>query len=179
MKKKDTDMARLATKLILTASLLAVAACGKKKLEDTPPPPIENSAGPVEDNSGNIGNEVVPGSQADFLAKVTSDRVLFALDEDVLTDDDRATLDSQVGWLQQYPNVRITIEGHCDERGTRDYNIALGDRRANAAKTYLVSRGVSVSRISTVSYGKERPEAVGSDEAAWAQNRRAVTVTLG
>ena len=170
-------MARLASKLILTASLLAVAACGKKAVVDTPPPPQETTT--TETTDTNIGNAVVPGSQADFLAKVTSDRVLFALDEDTLTDDDRATLDSQVGWLQQYPNVRVTVEGHCDERGTRDYNIALGDRRANAAKTYLVSRGVSVSRISNVSYGKERPEAVGSDEAAWAQNRRAVTVTLG
>ena len=170
-------MARLASKLILTASLLAVAACGKKAVVDTPPPPQETTT--TETTDTNIGNEVVPGSQADFLAKVTSDRVLFALDEDTLTDDDRATLDSQVGWLQQYPNVRVTVEGHCDERGTRDYNIALGDRRANAAKTYLVSRGVAAGRINTVSYGKESPAATGSDEAAWAQNRRAVTVTLG
>ena len=170
-------MARLASKLILTASLLAVAACGKKAVVDTPPPPQETTT--TETTDTGIGNEVVPGSQADFLAKVTSDRVLFALDEDTLTDDDRATLDSQVGWLQQYPNVRVTVEGHCDERGTRDYNIALGDRRANAAKTYLVSRGVAAGRINTVSYGKESPAATGSDEAAWAQNRRAVTVTLG
>jgi len=170
-------MARLASKLILTASLLAVAACGKKQIADAPPPPQETTT--TETTDTNIGNEVVPGSQADFLAKVTSDRVLFALDEDTLTDDDRATLDSQVGWLQQYPNVRVTVEGHCDERGTRDYNIALGDRRANAAKTYLVSRGVAAGRINTVSYGKESPAATGSDEAAWAQNRRAVTVTLG
>lgn len=170
-------MARLATKLILTASLLAVAACGKKEVADAPPPPVDNTQPEVVDSG--VSNVPVPGSQADFLAKVSSDRVFFGLDEDVLTDDDRATLDSQVAWLQQYPNVRATIEGHCDERGTRDYNIALGDRRANAAKTYLVSRGVSAGRLNTVSYGKERPEATGSDESAWAQNRRAVTVTLG
>ncbi|MBB5687584.1 peptidoglycan-associated lipoprotein Pal [Sphingobium boeckii] len=171
-------MARLATKLILTASLLAVAACGKKEVADAPPPPVDNSTGTEVVDTG-VDNVPVPGSQGDFLAKVSSDRVFFGLDEDVLTDDDRATLDSQVGWLQQYPNVRATIEGHCDERGTRDYNIALGDRRANAAKSYLISKGVAAGRLTTVSYGKERPDAVGSDESAWAQNRRAVTVTLG
>ena len=171
-------MARLATKLILTASLLAVAACGKKQVAETPPLPVDpTTETEVVDNG--VGNVPLPGSQGDFLAKVSSDRVFFGLDEDVLTDDDRSTLDSQVAWLQQYPNVRATIEGHCDERGTRDYNIALGDRRANAAKTYLVSRGVSAARLNTVSYGKERPDATGSDESAWAQNRRAVTVTLG
>ena len=90
----------------------------------------------------------------------------------------RAILDSQAQWLQRYPNVRITIEGHCDERGTREYNLALGDRRANAAKNYLAARGVSPERMNVISYGKERPAALGSDEAAWAQNRRAVTVTI-
>ncbi|MGZ3266268.1 MAG: OmpA family protein, partial [Croceibacterium sp.] len=80
--------------------------------------------------------------------------------------------------MLQYPNIRATIEGHCDERGTREYNIALGDRRANAAKNYLVSLGVPAARLTTVSYGKERPVALGSDEASWAKNRRAVTVVL-
>ena len=83
---------------------------------------------------------------------------------------------SQAAWLQRYPNVRVTIEGHADERGTREYNLALGDRRANAAKNYLASRGISPSRMAVISWGKERPEALGSDESAWAQNRRAVTV---
>jgi peptidoglycan-associated lipoprotein len=85
-------------------------------------------------------------------------------------------LDSQVAWLQRNPNVRVTIEGHADERGTREYNLALGDRRANAAKNYLAARGISPSRMTTISWGKERPVAEGSDESAWGQNRRAVTV---
>jgi peptidoglycan-associated lipoprotein len=87
-------------------------------------------------------------------------------------------LDTQAAWLSKYPNVHITIEGHCDERGTREYNLALGDRRANAAKNYLAEHGVSADRISTISYGKERPIALGSTPDAWAQNRRAVTVVI-
>ena len=109
---------------------------------------------------------------------MSSDRIFFGLDQYDVDAEDQATLQSQAAWLQQNPNVRITIEGHADERGTRDYNIALGDRRANAAKNYLASLGISPSRINTVSYGKERPAALGSDEASWAQNRRAVTVTV-
>ncbi|MBN9918186.1 peptidoglycan-associated lipoprotein Pal, partial [Listeria monocytogenes] len=85
-------------------------------------------------------------------------------------------LDSQAQWLTRYPNVPVSLEGHCDERGTREYNLALGDRRALAAKNYLAARGVAPGRISTISYGKERPIALGSDEASWAQNRRAVTI---
>jgi len=90
----------------------------------------------------------------------------------------RAIIDSQAEWLARNPNVRITIEGHCDERGTREYNLALGDRRANSAKNYLAARGVSASRMTTISYGSERPVAQGSDDAAWAENRRAVTIVL-
>ena len=90
----------------------------------------------------------------------------------------RAILDSQAQWLNAHPNARITIEGHCDERGTREYNLALGDRRANAAKNYLAARGISPTRITTISYGKERPIALGSDEGSWAQNRRAVTIVI-
>ncbi|MEL0251277.1 MAG: peptidoglycan-associated lipoprotein Pal, partial [Novosphingobium sp.] len=91
---------------------------------------------------------------------------------------DQGILQSQASWLARYPNKSVTIEGHCDERGTRDYNIALGERRANSAKNYLVSLGVSPSRITVVSYGKERPLALGSDEESYARNRRAVTVTI-
>ena len=95
-----------------------------------------------------------------------------------MREDGRQTLNRQAEWLKKYGNYQITIEGHCDERGTRDYNIALGERRANAAKNYLVSLGVDPSRITVVSYGKERPLALGSDEDSWARNRRAVTVTV-
>jgi peptidoglycan-associated lipoprotein len=104
------------------------------------------------------------------------DRVFFDTDEYGIDDRDRATLDTQAAWLQRNPNVRVTIEGHADERGTREYNLALGERRASAAAAYLQGRGIAASRITTISWGKERPEALGSDEGAWAQNRRAVTV---
>jgi peptidoglycan-associated lipoprotein len=107
---------------------------------------------------------------------VPSDRVFFDTDMYNVDDQDRRTLDAQADWLQRYPNVRFTIEGHADERGTREYNLALGDRRANAAKNYLQSRGIDPSLMTVISWGKERPEALGSDETAWAQNRRAVTV---
>ena len=109
---------------------------------------------------------------------VTSDTVNFGTDMYDIDATARGILDSQADWLQRYPAARITIEGHCDERGTREYNLALGDRRANSAKNYLVARGIAASRITTISYGKERPLALGSDEASWAQNRRAVTVVL-
>ena len=89
--------------------------------------------------------------------------------------DSQATLDRQATWLQKFPSVRVSIEGHCDERGTREYNLALGERRANAVKDYLVARGVDGGRVSTISYGKEKPVALGNDKAAWSQNRRGVT----
>ena len=168
-------MARLGTKLVLVASLALMAtACAKKKPADLPPPPGE----PTGQTDTGTGNVAVPGSQADFLAKVSSDRVFFDLDQYDVDAEDRATLESQSAWLKQYPNVRVTIEGHADERGTREYNLALGERRANAAKNYLASLGIAEGRISTISYGKERPDALGSDETSWARNRRAVTVTV-
>jgi peptidoglycan-associated lipoprotein len=117
----------------------------------------------------------VPGSKEDFVANV-GDRVFFAFDKSDLSADSRRTLERQAAWLKQWSNQRLTIEGHCDERGTREYNLALGERRANAAKDYLVAQGISASRLSTISYGKERPVVLGSNEAAWAQNRRGVSV---
>ena len=105
-----------------------------------------------------------------------ADRVFFELDSYSIDGEDRATLDAQAAWLSRYPDVRVTIEGHADERGTREYNLALGDRRANAARDYLQSRGVSPARMTTISWGKERPQNPASNEEAWAQNRRAVTV---
>jgi peptidoglycan-associated lipoprotein len=116
-----------------------------------------------------------PGSQQDLAANV-GDRVFFGYDQVDLTSEARATLDRQAQWLKQYGNVSVTIEGHSDERGTREYNLALGDRRASAAKNYLVARGISPNRIATLSYGKERPAIGASGEQAWAQNRRAVTM---
>ena len=102
----------------------------------------------------------------------------FAYNEYAVQDDDKATLQKQAAWLSRYPGVRVTVEGHCDERGTREYNLALGARRANAVKEYLVSLGVSTARVDTISYGKERPICTESNEACWSQNRRGVTVIV-
>ncbi|GLV22505.1 outer membrane lipoprotein Omp16 [Sphingobium sp. TomMM35A] len=164
--------------LLIAVSVLALAACGKKAPKDLPPPPATDSSAQTGTGTGTGTGAPVKGSQEDFVASVSSDRIFFDTDQYDVDAQDQQTLQSQAAWLQQNPNVRVTIEGHADERGTRDYNIALGDRRANAAKNYLASLGIDPSRINTVSYGKERPAALGSDEAAWAQNRRAVTVTV-
>ena len=116
-----------------------------------------------------------PGSQQDFVVNV-GDRVFFETDSTELTVQARATLDKQAQWLQQYGNYTFTIEGHADERGTREYNIALGARRANTVRDFLARNGVTAQRVRTVSYGKERPVAVCNDISCWSQNRRAVTV---
>ena len=121
---------------------------------------------------------MLAGSQEDFVRSISADRIFFDTDRFNIDTQDQVTLQSQAQWLAKYPNTQITIEGHADERGTRDYNLALGERRANSAKNYLGSLGVNAARIQTVSYGKERPQAMGSDEQAWAQNRRAVTITV-
>ncbi|HEX8622329.1 MAG TPA: peptidoglycan-associated lipoprotein Pal [Allosphingosinicella sp.] len=166
----------------IAAALALTAGCGKKAPKELPPPPQEQTDGETtgEDNAsaGGVGTEALPGSREAFIAAVGmgGDRVFFDTDQYDLDDRDRSTLDAQAAWLRSNPSVRVTIEGHADERGTRDYNLALGDRRANAAKNYLAARGVSAGRMTVISYGKERPEALGSDETAWAQNRRAVTV---
>jgi len=168
--------------LAATAAALALAGCAKKPPKMLPPPPASGTAdagmgqGPGGPGSGGVGAAALPGSRADFIAAVPSDRVYFALDSYSIDDKDRQVLDAQAAWLARNPRVRVTIEGHCDERGTREYNLALGDRRANAAKNYLASRGVDPARMAVISYGKERPEALGSDEESWAKNRRAVTV---
>ncbi len=169
-------MAPLITRsLLIGTALVALAACSKKAPEELPPPPVETATPtpPPPPPSG-----PAKGSQEDFLANVSSDRIFFDTDKYDVDAEDQATLSSQAQWLMQNPSVRVTVEGHCDERGTRDYNLALGERRANAAKNYLASLGIDPSRITTISYGKERPVALGSDESAWAQNRRAVTVTI-
>ena len=173
---KETLM-KLNRPLLIAVSVLALAACGKKAPKDLPPPPATDSSAQTGTGTGTTTG-AVKGSQEDFVASVSSDRIFFDTDQYDVDAQDQQTLQSQAAWLQQNPNVRVTIEGHADERGTRDYNIALGDRRANAAKNYLASLGIDPSRINTVSYGKERPAALGSDESAWAQNRRAVTVTV-
>ena len=164
-------MARLTTTLIVTAALVATAACSPKPKQIPPAPGQDTTTGggPVTEDS------VAPGSRADFERSVTSNTINFALDKYDIDARAREILDSQAAWLAKWPNVPVSLEGHCDERGTREYNLALGDRRANAAKNYLVARGVNPGRISTISYGKERPEIPHSDEQSYAQNRRGVT----
>ncbi|CAM4011703.1 Peptidoglycan-associated lipoprotein [Novosphingobium lubricantis] len=159
----------------LAAMTLGLGACASKPKELPPEPGATTSQ---TTPAPYTPSGPVPGSQADFLASVLSDTINFDTDRYNIDAADQGVLQSQAQWLARYPAKAITIEGHCDERGTRDYNIALGERRANAAKNYLVSLGVSPGRITTVSYGKERPIALGSDEQSWARNRRAVTVTV-
>ena len=164
-------------KLAAMAAVLVVAGCASKPKpapEAPPPPPPPSSAvqGPVE-------STVVPGRVQDFRVNV-GDTVHFEYDKYTVTSEDRDVLQRQAAWLQKYPQVRVTVEGHCDERGTREYNLALGARRANAVKEYLVNLGVSSARVGTISYGKERPICTESNESCWSQNRRGVTtITSG
>jgi len=155
--KKMMHVTRLA--MVLVAAL-AIAGCART----------------AEDAQANAGGAATPGSQQDFVVNV-GDRVFFETDSTELTTQSRATLDKQAQWLTTYSNYsQFTIEGHADERGTREYNIALGARRAQAVRDYLASRGIQPQRMRTISYGKERPVAVCNDISCWSQNRRAVTV---
>ena len=124
------------------------------------------------------GDDLGPDAAAtqDYLVGTIGDRVQFGYDSYTLTNDARQVLLAQAKWLQRFPELTVTVEGHCDERGTREYNLALGERRASSVKTYLAALGVDPTRINVVSYGKERPVEAGSNDAAWAKNRRAVTV---
>ena len=164
---------------------LGVSACATKKKDLPPPPPaaatVTPDATPAPGDGAvpppvSVGSANIPGSVADFVAQSGSDHVLFGYDSYELDDTARVVLGKQAEWLARYPAVRITVEGHADERGTREYNLALGDRRATAAKNFLAGQGVDAGRMTTISYGRERPAVEGADEAAWAQNRRAVTV---
>jgi peptidoglycan-associated lipoprotein len=160
--------------LLLGAS--ALTACSKKAPEVLPPAPSGASGAQP---SASMAQGAQPGSQADFLAQMRGqDTIYFDTDRFNIDSADAAALQAQANWLRQYPQKRAVLEGHADERGTREYNIALGERRANSARNYLVSLGIDATRLSVVSYGKERPVALGSDESSWARNRRAVTVTI-
>jgi peptidoglycan-associated lipoprotein len=140
--------------VILTG--LMIAGCAKQQVDQT-------------------SSAAAPGSQQDFVVNV-GDRVFFETDSSELTEQARATLDKQAQWLNNYNRYAFTIEGHADERGTREYNIALGARRAQTVREYLTTRGIAAARMRTISYGKERPVAVCDDISCWSQNRRAVTV---
>ena len=168
---------------LVSALALTLAACGGKDRPAELAAPGDGSAADGATGAGTAGAGDAagagPGSAADFERSVPATVILFALDSYELSPEARMVLDAQAAWLSRYPDVGITVEGHADGRGTREYNLALGDRRANSAKNHLASRGVAPSRMTVISYGKERPVAIGSDEAGYAQNRRAVTVIGG
>ena len=150
--------------LVVFASLLLTACATQKKVAK-------------ESASGLIQSDIYTGSDTvEFLATGVKDRVFFATNKSVLTTASRDTLRKQAAWLRKNKDITVTVEGHADERGTREYNLALGDRRANAVKDYLLTYGISGGRLSVISYGKERPVNSGSSPLAWSQNRRSVTV---
>jgi peptidoglycan-associated lipoprotein len=169
------------------AMVATLAACSKKAgpAEPIVAPQQETQApstaptGPVMETGNVNASTLRPGSLEELISVAGADRVLFGYDSSDIDGAAQEILRKEAGWLQTNSSVRITIEGHCDERGTREYNLALGDRRAESVKSYLVSLGVSAGRINTVSYGKERPEQVGSDDTSYAANRRGVTVISG
>jgi peptidoglycan-associated lipoprotein len=159
------SIVRLAAVAALT---LGLAACASD------PEPTAAGAG-----SGAFGAGQLDPNSVEYFNVTVGDRVFFAFDSSSIDAQARETLTRQAQWLNQNPAVSVTIEGHADERGTREYNLALGARRAQAARDFLVAQGVQAQRLRTVSFGKERPVALGSDEASWAQNRRAVSVVAG
>ena len=145
--------------LILIASLILTACATQKK------------------TTGQLQGDVYTGTDSvEYLASGVPDRVFFATNETILTTASRETLRAQAAWLRKNSNINVVLEGHADERGTREYNLALGERRANSAKDYLMTYGISSDRISVLSYGKERPVDAGSTPLAWSKNRRSVTV---
>ena len=150
------------TFLVLIAGLILTACATTKKVETT---------------TGQMQGDVYTGTDTvEYLASGVPDRVFFATNESILTTRSRETLRKQATWLRENSGITVVLEGHADERGTREYNLALGERRANAAKDYLMTYGVSASRISVISYGKERPVDSGSNPLSWSKNRRSVTV---
>lgn len=170
--------------LLMSVALVTLAACSSDDEDsavDTSMAGLNGSqvAGNGMGGDGLNGtstvNGVTPGSQQDLVVNV-GDRVFFGYDESNVSGEGTATLDRQAEWLKKYPSVSITIEGHADERGTREYNLALGERRAASVKSYLMSKGVEASRINTISYGKERPAVTDPSPSGWSQNRRGVTV---
>ncbi len=165
--------------ILLIASATAIAACSKRAPEELPPPPVDTSASNTQPMPSGATGAVVPGTQAHFQNAVGGSTIIyFDTDRFNVDSQDAAALQAQAQYFSQYPQLTFTIEGHADERGTREYNLALGERRANSAKNYLVSLGVATNRITTVSYGKERPIALASNEGAWAQNRRAASIVV-
>ena len=168
-------------KLLASALLVFFLAACSTTPKDTADSSGSGSTSTSSDVSSSAETEttesasIEPGSQEDLIVNV-GDRVFFNYDSSELDTDAQELLQDQVAWLKQYSDVSIIIEGHCDERGTREYNLALGEKRAQSVKNYIINLGISADRVSTISYGKERPAVVGSNDGAWAQNRRSVTI---
>lgn len=158
----NMGLARLARVSVVVALTAFVAACASNSTTDP--------------NAAGLGGANTPGSVAEFQSAAVGDRVFFDTDSSEINGQGQAILERQAQWLNRYTRYSFTLEGHADERGTREYNLALGERRANAVKRYLQSQGIQEARLRTISYGKERPAVLGSNEAAWSQNRRGVTV---
>jgi peptidoglycan-associated lipoprotein len=165
--------------LMMSVAVFTLAACSSDEeanMDTSMTSGMEGGAVAGADGMGGAPiNGVVPGTQQDLVVNV-GDRVFFAYDQSDLSPEARATLDRQAAWLKQYPAVSITVEGHSDERGTREYNLALGERRAASVRSYMMSQGIDAARVTTISYGKERPAVPEASAAAWSQNRRSVTV---
>ena len=171
---------RTTLNLALVAALLATGACARRDhaVTTTPPAAIEAGAGTKAAPDDEVGLVELPGSQADLVANAGTDTIHFGTDKSDIDPESQAILAAQAKWMLANRSVRASIEGHADERGTREYNVALGEKRANAARDYLVAQGVPPARLLVTSWGKEKPVATGSDDASWAQNRRAVTVVV-
>lgn len=167
--------------ILVVCAALALGACSRGENPDA----LFNGDGSMDPAAGAAGTVMGPDgrpiavSSLEYFNEIIGDRVLFTVDSSSLTPQAMATLDKQATWLQARPAAQITIEGHADEQGTREYNFRLSARRASAVRDYLVTKGISDQRLSTIPYGKERPVAVCSDESCWSKNRRAVTVVTG
>ncbi len=165
--------------LLISVALISLAACSSDenaKLDSSMEGMNNNGQLSGTDmGNGAAVNGVTPGTQQDLVVNI-GDRVFFGYDQSDVSGEGQTTLERQATWLKQYPNVTVTIEGHADERGTREYNLALGERRAASVRSFLLSQGIDASRINTISYGKERPAVTEASPSGWAQNRRAVTV---
>lgn len=179
---------RLKNLVYLGAALFLLAACtsGSQDAAATSGDGA-SSAGPSSSSSRPatksrsrppVGFTITPGSQQDLVVNV-GDRVFFEFDQSNLKPGARTTLEKQAAWLKKFPAIKLNVEGHADERGTREYNLALGERRANSAKDFLVALGISPNRLRVISFGKERPVALGNDDTSWSQNRRSVSIVTG
>ena len=175
------------TLLVLMACIVLTACATKKEVEtqttttttEAKTEKTEEKADPIQPIAGQMQGDVYTGTDSvGYLAEGVKDRVFFATNESILTTASRETLRAQAAWLRKNPDVTVVVEGHADERGTREYNLALGERRANAARDYLMTYGISGKRISVISYGKEKPVNPASSTLAWSQNRRSVTVKV-